>query len=311
MTGLFSFFRLVRWPNLIFIALTQILFRAFIFPFVYRRSPFGIYQIQLSYPIFWLLVASSLCIAAGGYIINDYFDVNIDRVNKSSKVIVGKHINRRWAILLHALFSLIGLLGSVYAGNLLGNIYIPLFNLVAIILLVLYSTTFKKKLLIGNIIISLLTAWVIWVLTVAEFRQNMIFEATWQRLLKLSLLYGGFAFITSLIREAIKDMEDMSGDAKYNCTTMPIVWGLPASKAYAGVWIIVLCGLTVAIVVYFSTYGWWIAAVYAVLLVLLPLLWILRGLYWARTAVDFHQLSTLVKWVMLAGILSMVFFNFG
>lgn len=311
MKGFLSFLRLIRWPNLFFIVLTQILFRAIIFPYVYRYNDSGIYSIKLTYPIFWWLVGSSVCIAAAGYIINDYFDVNIDQVNKSLRVIVGKHINRRLAILLHALFSLMGLLGSMYVGYLLRNPYIPIFNLLAILLLVFYSTTFKKKLLVGNVIISLLTAWVVWVLTLAEFRPSLIYDPAWHRLLKLSFLYGGFAFVTSLIREAIKDMEDMSGDAKYDCTTMPIVWGLPASKVYAGVWISVLCGLTAAIIIYISFYGWWLGAGYSILLVLVPLLLILRKLYKSNTAAQFHQLSNRLKWVMLTGILSMIFFNFG
>src|SRR5665647_304452 len=222
MNVLSAFFKLVRLPNLFFIALTQMLFRFFILHYVYSNGSDGSEHIQLPLNLFYLLVIASICIAAAGYIINDYFDVNIDQVNKSSKVIIGAYIKRRYAILFHALLSITGLLLSMYIGYKIQNIYIPVFNFISIVVLWFYSTTFKKKLLIGNILISLLTAWVILVLTVAEYRFRISpHDIVWQRLLKVSFVYAGFAFIISLIREVIKDMEDIEGDLKYKCKTMP------------------------------------------------------------------------------------------
>ena len=305
-----AFFRLIRWPNLLFIVLTQMLFRYFILPFVYAKNHPGYEDVKLSETSFYLLVAASVFIAAAGYIINDYFDVNIDQINKSSKVIIGTFIKRRVAILLHAVLSLIGFGLSLYVGYKLYNIYIPFFNLVAILALWFYSSTFKKKLLIGNVIISLLTAWVILVLTLAEYRFRISpDDVVWQGLLKLSFIYAGFAFIISLIREAIKDMEDMEGDLKYGCTTMPIVWGLPASKVFVGVWIIVLAGLVAAIQIYvIFKFAWWFSAFYSLVTIIIPLIWVLRKLFVATSPAQFHQISTMVKIIMAAGILSMMFF---
>ena len=304
-----AFFRLIRWPNLVFIAITQILFRYFILDFVYEQNHPGYEQIKLSEKLFYLLVLASVCIAAAGYIINDYFDVNIYQVNKASKVIIGNFIKRRWAIFFHAFLSLTGLAFSAYIGYKLSNIYIPVFNFISILLLWFYSTTFKKKLLIGNIIISLLTAWVILVLTLAEYRFRISpDDIVWHRLLKVSFVYAGFAFIISLVREVIKDMEDMEGDADFGCKTMPIVWGLPASKVFAGVWIIVLAGILIIIQIYVIQFGWWFSAVYSVITIIIPLLWVLRKLYQSNSKKDFHQLSSAVKMIMAAGILSMLFF---
>ena len=309
MKAIIAFFKLIRWPNLLFIVLTQMLFRYFILPFVYLEAHQGYEGIKLSQPLFFLLVLASVCIAGAGYIINDYFDINIDQVNKSSKVIIGKFIKRRVAILLHATLSLIGLLLSMYVGYKLQNILIPFFNFLAILILWLYSSTFKKKLLIGNILISLLTAWVILVITLAEYRFRISpHDIVWQRLLKLSFIYAGFAFIISLVREVIKDMEDMEGDMKYGCTTMPIVWGIPVSKVFAGVWIVVLTGILVALQIYVVQFGWWFSALYSVVTIVIPLVWVLRKLYKANTPAQFHQLSTVVKFIMLAGIISMIFF---
>ncbi|MEO9144522.1 MAG: geranylgeranylglycerol-phosphate geranylgeranyltransferase [Ginsengibacter sp.] len=304
-----AFFRLIRWPNLLFIALTQMLFRYFILPFVYMEAHPGYDEIKLSPLLFFLLVIASVSIAGAGYIINDYFDVNIDQVNKSSRVIIGKFIKRRVAILLHALLSLIGLVLSLYIGYKLQNVFIPFFNFLAIILLWVYSSLFKKKLLIGNVLISLLTAWVILVLTLSEYRFRISpQDIVWQRLLKLSFIYAGFAFIISLIREVIKDMEDMEGDMKYRCTTMPVVWGIPVSKVFTGVWIVVLIGLLAALQIYVIQLGWWLSVLYSIITIIIPLIWVLRRLYEANTPQQFHLLSTVVKVIMLAGIISMVFF---
>jgi len=309
MKAITAFFRLIRWPNLLFIVLTQMLFRYFILDFVYTENHPGYEAIKLSQNLFFLLIITSVCIAAAGYIINDYFDVNIDQINKSSKVIIGTFIKRRWAIFFHATLSFIGLALSLYIGYQLTNIYIPIFNFISIVMLWFYSTTFKKKLLIGNILISLLTAWVILVLTLVEYRFRISPEDfVWQRLLKVSFIYAGFAFIISLIREVIKDMEDIEGDLKYGCKTMPIVWGLPASKVFTAVWIVVLAGLLVAIQIYVIQFGWWLSALYSLITIIIPLIWVLRKLYEANTSQQFHKLSTVVKIIMAAGILSMVFF---
>ena len=309
MKALAAFFRLIRWPNLLFIVLTQMLFRYFILPFVYFHDPSSLEGIKLSEPLFYLLVLASGCIAAAGYIINDYFDENIDQVNKSSKVIIGKFIKRRSAILLHAVLSLIGLALSIYIGYQLNNIFIPFFNFLAINILLVYSSTFKKKILIGNILISLLTAWVILVLTMAEYRFRISpGDVVWQRLLKMSFVYSGFAFIISLIREVIKDMEDMEGDLKYGCRTMPIAWGLPVSKVFTAVWIVVLAGVLFVILIYVVQLGWWLSALYSLIAIIIPLIWVLDKLYKANTASEFHRLSSVVKLIMLAGIVSMLFF---
>ncbi len=303
-----AFLKLIRWPNLVFIVLTQILFFYSVIPFVYK----GLQLTFLPQNIFYLLVTASVCIAAAGYIINDYFDLNIDLVNKPAKLIIEKYISRRWAILLHLGLSLIGFIISCYVGYKLRNIYIPFFNLLSIAGLWFYSTTFKKQLLIGNIVISLLTAWVILVITIAIYKlHGNVNEGLFiiPRLIKVSILYAGFAFIISLIREVVKDMEDIHGDVKYGCRTMPIVWGIPVSKVFAGVWLVVLTGGVLVLQFYVIQLGWWWSAIYSLLLIIIPLLWVLQQLYKAQTPSDFSRLSSAIKMVMFTGIVSMLFFK--
>jgi 4-hydroxybenzoate polyprenyltransferase len=307
-----AFFRLVRWPNLVFIFLTQLLFYYCIQLPLHNQFPSFIDPI-LKPRHFFLLAISSVLIAAAGYIINDYFDLNIDRVNKPKRLVVDRIIRRRWTILWHWILSGIGLLLSFYVSWRLRNPLLAVGNLSCVILLYFYSTTFKRKLLIGNIIISLLTAWVILVLYVGEFHWAALasdgYKKLFSSLFKFAIVYSSFAFLLSLIREVVKDIEDMGGDAKYGCRTMPIVWGVNVAKVFAGTLIVVLLGALVILQFYVLQKSWFPLTLYGVLLIDLPLLYILRKLYSAQTRQDYHRLSTIIKLVMLAGILSIILFT--
>jgi 4-hydroxybenzoate polyprenyltransferase len=311
-----AFLKLIRWPNLLFICLTQLLFYyCFVYP-PYSHQ-FADYKNVLTPGLFYLLALASLLIAAAGYIINDYFDLNIDRINKPGEQVIGTVIRRRWAIIWHMLFSSLGVFLSFYISFRTGNLLIGSLNLLAVVLLWFYSTTFKKQLLIGNITISLLTAWVILVLYFSEVRFYLVFSAInnqhllyIRQLFKIAILYGAFAFIISLIREVIKDMEDMYGDEKYGCQTMPIIWGIPASKVFVATWLVVLIGALIIIQVYVMQLQWWWFAAYSILLIIAPLLNILRKLFSSFNPPDYHRLSSLLKMVMFTGILSMILFKY-
>lgn len=305
-----AFFRLIRWPNLVFIFLTQCLFY-----YIILLPGFTVGEIHypnLLHPaLFYLLTASSVLIAAAGYIINDYFDLNIDRVNKPDKLVVEKIIKRRWTIIWHWILSSAGVLLGFYVSWKLRNPIIGLGNMGSVILLWFYSTTFKRKLLIGNLIISLLTAWVILVLFFCEFRvtglDDPALRNSLSRLFKYAIVYSGFAFIISLVREVVKDIEDMDGDARYGCRTIPIVWGVNVAKVFAGTWLAVLIGALIVIQFYVLQSWQWLAVAYCFLLLDLPLLWTLRKLYEAQAKAQYHRLSSVIKVMMLVGILSMIF----
>lgn len=309
-----AFLRLVRLPNLVMIALTQALFYiALVYPFydvdknIYSSFK-GIH--------FLLLITSTLLIAAAGNIINDYFDLNIDEINKPEKKIIDKLIKRRWAIMMHILFSAAGILMGFYIDFQTPVFWLGISNIGCVILLFGYSISLKKKLLIGNILISLLTAWVILVCFLCYYRSlqcNNCDAAYWQsylrRFIRISFLYAGFAFIVSLVREVIKDMEDMEGDARYGCKTIPIAWGIPASKVFVAVWLVVLIGMISIVQIYVLQLGWYLSTIYCIALLILPLAWILRKLFTAQVPKDYHSLSSVIKFVMLAGMLSLLFFK--
>ena len=307
-----AFLGLIRRLNLVFIALTQVLFYYFISIPIFNESQL---KPLLYEKLFFILIAASVLIAAAGYIINDYFDLNIDRVNKPHKLVVEKVIKRRWAIVWHLTLSAIGVLLSFYVGWKVNNLLIGFANLLCTAMLWFYSTTFKRNLLIGNIIISVLSAWVILVLYFSEWarifytntNRNEIFAMT--RVFRFAFLYAGFAFIISLIREVVKDIEDMPGDTKYGCRTMPIVWGVHVSKVFVSTWLMVLIASLGIIQFYVLQFRWWWSALYCFVMIIVPLLYIFRKLFHANTPADFHRLSNFIKLVMLTGIVSMVFFR--
>jgi 4-hydroxybenzoate polyprenyltransferase len=257
---------------------------------------------------------ASVLIAAAGYIINDYFDQNIDQVNKPDKVVVNRIINRRWVIFWHLFLSLAGLFFTILALPVFPFWHLILGNFIAVLALWFYSTNLKKQLLVGNVLISLLTAWVILILFFSKHPLHIdsILEVHHDevRFFRLTILYSAFAFIISLIREVVKDMEDIEGDRKYGCKTMPIVWGLNPSKVFVAVWMIVLIAVLCILQFYVLGLGWWQSALYCIVLIVFPLLVSLRLLFKANKPTDFHRISSIIKWVMFTGILSMVFFKF-
>lgn len=302
-----AFLQLVRWPNLIFILLTQFLFEYCIYGRIYGQ--WGVDGQQQ----FWYIVVASVFIAAAGNIINDYFDLNIDQINKPDKVVVNAIINRRWVIFWHMLLSMTGLFFTVMALPVSVYWHLVLANMGSILLLWFYSTNFKKQLLVGNVIISLLTAWVILILFFAkqplQISHLLYVGHDEVRFFRLTMVYASFAFVISLIREVVKDVEDMEGDRRYGCKTLPIVWGVQAAKIFVAVWLVVLIAALIILQLYVLPLGWWHSALYCLVAIIAPLIWIFIKLFKAKSPKDFHRLSAVIKFVMLTGILSMLFFR--
>jgi 4-hydroxybenzoate polyprenyltransferase len=306
-----AFIKMIRLPNLIFIVLTQVLFHVTVLDTI--LLPIGI-RPAIDGWNFVLLSVASVLIAAAGYIINDYFDINIDQINKPTANVVDKIVSRRWAMAWHFVLSGFGIILSAWLAWRTGLWYILIGNFICVLLLFGYSVSLKRKLLSGNILISLLTAWVILIICFSQI--NMPFRAlagvseASNKIIRIGILYAAFAFISSLIREAIKDIEDLQGDEKYGCRTMPIVWGVNAAKVYIAVWLVVILALLVILQVYVARFEWWWAMAYSIVFIIGPFVLIFLQLYKAKDQKDYHRLSNWTKLVMLTGILSMIFFYF-
>lgn len=305
-----AFFRLIRYPNLIYIALTQFLLQyCVVAPVLVKSGEVP----SLSGAEFFLLSLSTILIAAGGYIINDYFDINIDIVNKPDKMVVDKIISRRWAMAWHTIFNMAGVsLGFIVAWK-TGQIYLGLTQVISSLLLWFYSTSFKRQVLIGNVVISLLTALSV---VVVGFYEKQIYESfeaimspVGRKLIQIIGIYALFAFIISMVREVVKDLEDMIGDSKDGCRTIPIVWGMQPAKRLCDGFFLALQLLLVLVELRVWILGWWVAIIYLLVFVQLPCIYAWVLLRKAHLPAHYHRVSSLVKWVMLTGILSMIFFK--
>lgn len=308
-----AFLKLIRFPNLFFIFLTQFLFYYCILLPLLKPAAIDAVIDEKS---FYLLTVASILIAAAGYIINDYFDINIDQVNKPEKNVVDIVIPRRWAMLLHFILSGAGVLISLWVSFRTGLWYIVLANFACTFLLFGYSVSLKRKLLSGNLLISFLTAWVVLILCLSELHLairtqiNPEWLAIQNKIMRIGFVYAAFAFIISVVREALKDIEDMEGDARYGSKTIPIIWGVSAAKIYIAVWLVVLIALVAVIEIYILQFQWWWPFIYSIFFIIGPLVFLFLKLYRAASSSQFHTLSTWSKLIMFTGILSMGFFYF-
>lgn len=233
----------------------------------------------------WLIVSSTVCIAAAGYIINDYFDVKIDRVNKPKDVIIGRYMKRRWAIVFHQSLSILGILLGLMV-----HWKVFVINTLAVGLLWLYAERFKRQAFVGNLVVSGLTGAALVVLAVYYDNADNILN-----------IYAVFAFSISLIREIIKDMEDVRGDQKFGCQTLPILWGIPKTKRL--VWVFMISFAFIVL-----TMGWalknpmlfWIYMVLGI-----PTVYVGLRLIPADRPAHFAHLSSVCKIIMLFGIASL------
>lgn len=248
---------------------------------------------------FIALCIATLLVGAGGYIINDYLDVKIDLTNKPHKVVIGPFISRRWAMLLHLVFNVVAVMIGVMINDRIGATMF-----VCGVMLWLYSVYFKRRFLSGNILIATLSAYVI--LMLLFFDHGVSVFLVWS--------YALFAFTLTLIREIIKDTEDMRGDSKFDCKTVPIVLGIRKTRQI----LIALTGFMCVIVFMyaFASYrfipfrhhhGQIVYMIYMILFVAVPLLVMIYLLTMADMKKDFSRLSTFAKLVMLTGMLSMLF----
>jgi 4-hydroxybenzoate polyprenyltransferase len=307
-----QYLKIFRLPNLAIIILTQYLIRYCLLNPFYTNS--GIF-FAISAFNFALLVLATLLIAAGGYIINDILDVESDKINKPDKVWIGKLMTKKRAYILYVTLTIIGVIIGFYLSFYIGYIMFGLIFVAIALLLYFYSTTYQKIAILGNIAISFLSAMVILIVWLYEFfalrSQPVLFAEVMPDLKYISTLvqsYAVFAFLTSIIREIVKDIEDRDGDMKAGYRTLPIVYGVNTSKMI----VMILAILTMAAL----GYGQYVLFQNNLMIVFWYLLIAVQTLFAyllfltikSKNKEDFKSVSDAAKIVMVAGILSMQLF---
>lgn len=300
-----AFLKLIRLPNLLIIVVLQYFIRYFI---IYPVLKIHGFDLQLSPFDFFLLVFSTLLLAAAGYIINDYFDQKIDIVNRPDKVIVGKKINRRLAMLLHLTFNGIAVIIGFYLAWVVDIFIFAFINLVAAGIFWYYSTTYKKMFLVGNLVVavtSALPALGVVIFDMLKLYQNNGPEIVEQGL-SFSMLFAivgsfsFFSFLTNFIRELIKDLEDLEGDSVYGRRTLPIVLNVKPTKFIITCFILITIFLLGYVYLQFLTDP--ITLWYFLLFLIIPLVLLMLLVIRSSTQTEYHKAGLLLKIIMLAGV---------
>ena len=246
-------------------------------------------------------------ITAGGYVINDYFDVRTDLINRG-KVIVGTKVPRQKAMMIHNVLNIIGVAAGFYASAKIGYLWLGSIFLIVSGLLYFYSASYKRQFLIGNLIVALMTAMVPMLVVIFEglvlYQYYAVYAVKTPDFRVFFYWVGGFsffAFMTTLSREIIKDIEDFEGDKEYGRNTLPVAIGILASKIVAIILItITVLAIGAAWLIFLYDY---VTLIYMSVFVILPLLFIIYQLIMSRTPKQLHIASTTLKLVMLTGIL--------
>ena len=301
-----KYLQLIRYQNLLLLALMQFVFR---YGFLKQQNVY----LSLADWQYVLFVLATVCIAAGGYIINNIFDFKTDLDNKPNEVIIGKSISESLGYNLYAGFTIIGVGIGFYLSNVILK---PGFAAIFVIIaatLYLYATSLKQSLIIGNVIVAILLSFSVIIIGIFD-----LYPATYEgnqdimRLLfSIILDYAIFTFMINFIREIVKDLEDVNGDYNQGMNTLPIVFGIKRTTKLVFIlsFIPTLC-LGYYINFYVFASGLLLSTIYALAFILAPLLYFTIKIWSAKKQSDFHHLSLVLKWILFFGILSIAIISY-
>ena len=298
-----SFFYLIRYKNLLMVLLTMILTKyALINSFISDPS--------LTSIDFIILSLSILFITAGGYIINDLYDIEADTINKPLKVYISKSISKKNAWVIYFLSSTLGVTLGIYLSIIKNIDFLSFYFIGTTLLLFLYSVLLKKLVFIGNLCISLLVALPIYLLYKFDSNNITISNILQYFLLSIAIFYYMFfAFLTTMIREIIKDIEDINGDYIVKLKTLPILIGKTRARNIS-----IFLSLVLLLFLFLVSSNYFISNKYFLGIIMLMLstvvVYFIFKSWIATTKKQFQYLSNLMKLIMFIGILSMALFKF-
>ena len=312
-----DYLTLVRWQNLLMTAIVLFVMEKWVATPLLRAACFGE---QLPWWLFMLIVLATVLIAAGGYVINDYFDVKIDAINRPDRLIVTRTVSKQQAMLLFQVLTAVGVAFGLAASWFLRSWVTAVIFVFVPGLLWFYSASYKRQLLIGNLIVALVAALsplLIAVSNVAYLKLlysnvngiNVLEYTPIDLPTSLYMWIGGFAafaFLGTLIREIIKDMQDQMGDRELECHSLPVVLGEQTTKIIVTALLFLLSAALVWL-------AWWVIPFphtwsslhirYVVLGLLVPIACVLWLLWSARISSDYRTTQAVMKFVLLMGVL--------
>lgn len=305
-----DFFRIIRYKNLLIVAFAQSIIYLTVHLNFFQKE-----ELLLNPTLFVFLMLSTVMITGAGYIINDYFDVKIDSINRPETLIISNRISSKQAVFLHNFLNIISVLLSGYVAYEIGKPFLVIIQIISITLLWFYSTHFKRMSIIGNVVVSLMTAMSILLLLIFE-------PKLYPTLMVKSILIGEkinpsihiiivsiFAFLLNWMREIIKDIEDLKGDYELGCKTYPILHGLKKSIRF-----IHSINVTTIFVLIISIYFLILMNKFiSSIILIIPII----GLFYfsyrlpqLSTFRQFGKLSKLLKWLMIIGLLDLLIITY-
>ena len=304
------YLRLLRVGNLAFLAILLFVMEKWVATPLLQLAQFSE---QMPRWALTLLILSTVLIAAGGYVINDYFDVKIDRINRPEDLVVTRHITRDGAMRLFQILTAVGVAAGLAVAWWAKSWTLAMIYIVIPGLLWFYSAIYKRQLLIGNIVVSFVSALVPLLVAIAnaDYLRHLYGDAlqytpiTGQLYVWISG-FALFAFLMTLAREMVKDIEDITGDKEMECRTVAIVWGEKPTKMIVSILLLI----TMALIAYLIwavlpfTSDWKsFSTRYAVFGLIVPLLCAIMLLWAAKTPLEYRRTQLVLKFAMFMGVL--------
>lgn len=304
------YLQLLRVGNLTFVAILLYVMEKWVATPLLQLEQFGE---LMPWWVLTLLIVSVVGIAAGGYVINDYFDVKIDRINRPDNLVVTRIISRDTA--MHLFYGLTAV--GVIAGTVVAwwaHSWTLLFTYVVIPgLLWFYSASYKRMFLIGNLVVAFASAIVPLLVAIANadylhhlYQNALAYSPIVGELYVWTGGFAAFAFLLTWVREIVKDIEDIEGDREMECRNLPIVWGDKVAKIIATILLVVIATLIVYIlfaVLPFSHEWKSLPTRYVVFGLIVPILCSIVLLWAANNRTEYHRVQTIIKFAMFMGML--------
>lgn len=298
-----TIFTMLRVPNLLIIALTFLLLRYLVFIPVYSTYSMHPGMDSLSYLI---MITATILIAAAGYISNDYFDVATDRINKPQKQYIGIHFTPGSTFAIALFFSFFSTVLAIWLAMIIRSWLPAVLLLSALIVAWWYALKLKKSLMWGNLAVASMSAGTIAMAWIIENQFSQVSGEPFRLITGIITFITIFAFLLSLLREIVKDIEDIEGDRLINCKSLPIVKGIAFTKATLLTISVTTLILLLVAQAYLLTHIRILAAIWLLIAVEIPFVYFLIKLGKADKKVDFHKLSSMLKWIMLGGMATIV-----
>ncbi len=329
-----AYLQATRWVNLLYIFATLFLLRFCVVMPLFNL--FG-FEPTLNHIEYLLLAISTMSIAAGGYLINDYYDGKADAINKPDKLVVGYKITHPQTIRLYLGLTIVGVVLGFILGLECGAYQLGYVHVFTAAALWFYSTTLKRKVLIGNLTIAFIIGLTVLLVLLFDNALREVFGVWLKSLFSIFLVkmgievmpidyshvanlemltmvidqvtgYAAFAFLLTLVREIVKDAEDVEGDEAAGYNTMAVSAGVGIAKLIATAVTLLVIKLIFDFQMFHFFVGNKVVAILALFFMQLPLLYLVFRLWKARFKADFSHASLVVKVLMLVGLLYLPYF---